>query len=147
MKKTLCLLLAAAFVLGGCGSEKEEKLVCKVNTGLNDITNEVTAKGDTVKNQKITQSTSTAFLGMSEEEINDAIKIAEDTYDLKGVTYKAELKDKELIETFTIDFDKADLKELQKVNLITVPEGEDKADYISLKSSKQSLEDGGYKCK
>lgn len=146
MKKTLCLILAAAFILGGC-SKKTETMVCNYTLGSNSAKNTIESEGDNVLSQKITQKRDVSNLGMSEDQLNDAIDKAKDLYDIDGVKYSAKLNKNLLTETIEIDFEKADLDELNKASLISVPTGEDKVDYISLKTSKESLESAGYKCK
>lgn len=144
MKRVLGVV-AVLFLLVGCGS-KETTTVCKGNIDGVKVENQISAKGDKVIKTKETGTLDFTTLNPTEDEMKEMAELIGDEYkELKGVTYNYELKEKVLAFNVEIDYEKADLKQLEEKKLIQVGE-EGTPEYIGLKMTKETLEKQGLSC-
>lgn len=140
---TLCLVFT---VFAGCG-KKQQSATCTIEQNGVEVEMVLDAEGDQVV--KLTQTT-VVPLGEADEamvaELEAALKQYEETYaEYESVTYKYEKSDTELKEVIAIDLKNGDeVEELSAAGLLPL-DGD--ADAVSLKKSKEALEDAGWTVK
>lgn len=140
---TLCLVFT---VFAGCG-KKEQSATCTIEQNGAKVEMVLDAEGDKVV--KLTQTTVVPLEGLDEDTaavLEETLKQYEEIYAAyDSVKYEHEQSDTELKETVAIDLeDKDELKELSDAGLLPI-EGD--ADTISLKKSKEALEEAGWTVK
>lgn len=144
MKKIIAILMAFVILCGCSGSGKVETVTYSGEVQGVKITQEIEYSKDKVSKQAITNELEFASAGVTKEQMQTLTDSYKTKYDVKGVTYEPILDDSKLIEKITINFKEADLKELSKAGLISIPSGnEDKVSYISYKETVKNLEASG----
>lgn len=147
MKKLLCIIMACAFVLGGCGS-KTEKMVCKYSEdGVSDDST-IEYKDDNIVKQKTIRKMDLKNQDVDKSQIKSLMKATKGMYDIEGVTFDYEIEKDYISATTTVDYEKAKMKDLIEVGLVN--EFDDKGKKIkrvSFKATKNMLKEVGYKCK
>lgn len=147
MKKLLCIMMACAFILGGCGS-KTEKMVCKYNEDEINSENTFEYKDDNVIKQTTVTKLSTKDAGVDKDQLKSVMKATKKMYDIEGITYDYEIKKDYVKTTSIIDYEKVKIKDLVDLGLINeFDENGKKIKRVSLKLTKESLKGIGYKCK
>lgn len=150
MKKVLAAVLSICMLFGlaACGSkgEKTSITVCEGNTMSVEVVNTLEAKGNKVIKQTMEMKTDIGSLGLSEDDIKDLLDQVAAVYDITGVSYDHSLDGNILTETVTIDFSKADLKELKEAELLDESSTGDEA-FIGLKETVSAIEGQGFTCK
>ncbi|MDF9825055.1 uncharacterized lipoprotein YehR (DUF1307 family) [Breznakia sp. PF5-3] len=150
MNKLKVLMASILFVsLVGCSGSSGKTLTCTMKDSNNKV--ELKYDDDVLKSITATQETDLSTYGMSDEETEKLAKeFAESLAEIKGYTYTYKVKDGKLSETTTLDYEKADFDELIKNNFLTeddLKKDDDKKQYISFKTMKESIESSGYTCK
>lgn len=148
--KSIFLSLIAIFtlfLLGACGQQSVQKsYLQKINQdGKVDIRVTFEHKGDkTISNQTI----NTIYYkeaGVAKNQLKEIVdKYEEDNKDVKGFTHSAEFNDKYMVETTTLNYEKANLDQLIEKNLLTTRQDK-KVDYVSYKSTVDMLKQSGFK--
>lgn len=150
MKKALGLL-TLSLLLTGCSSNKKTTTVCKGS--LDEITDSnvtIQATGD--KTTKMTNKVTYDFTNYIKEETpityyEDLVKEDRDEInDLKGVNAKYTVEGTKIVLTVTVDYQKADFKELAAAKLI-VQGSAGEVKYISLKQTIAQQTQAGLTCK
>ncbi|KXT84902.1 DUF1307 domain-containing protein [Streptococcus panodentis] len=146
--KTLFLSFVAVFslfLLAACGSSTKKGYFQYIDkTSMRDSRITVTYQGDKVTTNETTNIVYYESSGMTKEDVKEQT----DSYanllkGIKGVSYKVEYKNDYAQEKLSIDFSKANIKELQSKNLIETS-GNQEADYISYKETQKLLKNTGY---
>lgn len=147
MKKLLLSCLAALCLVGCSSSPKEvKKTVCIMEEAGLDVNTTFEHDGTKVLKQVNTNTMILAEVGLTKEEMEAAAKDAQSAYaGITGVTYTYEftLNDSTFVETTTIDFTAAPIKDLQAAGIVQAGE----ADYIGIKETLESIEGQGIECK
>lgn len=147
MKKKLELFLLAIILLAlnGCNFSnynKEEIIICTLEIENKIIiSNKSIANGDIVITQ--TQESLLSYDYKTKEELKqDAITYGLQ-YDVSGVEYHMDYKNDGAVEVITIDYKKADMKELHQAGLIK----DANISKVSLKMTVKELKSNGFTCK
>lgn len=149
IKKTLLLVLALIpfLVLTACSVKTETSSFQNFNDAGFDSRLVYHHQKDKVVKQTTQNTITYSFLGAkNKDEAKTAIASLTDSSayeNLKGVTYKIEYKDDRVVEKISVDYEKADLKEVAPVVGMSASEAE-KVDYISLKESTKMLKSAKY---
>ena len=102
-------------------------------------------QGDKILSTDFTNTIYYERTGFSEEQFKKSIDEYDEKYkDVKGLSHSAEYKDGYFIEKTTIDYTKADIKELQEHQLLDATSNQ-KVDYVSYKITLKTLESNGFK--
>lgn len=147
MKKLLLSCLAALCLVGCSSSPKEvKKTVCtSEQTGIS-INTSFEHDGTKILKQVNTNTMVLAEVGLTKEQMEAAAKEAQSAYaDITGVTYTYEFTndDSTFVETTTIDFTAASIKDLQAAGIVEPGE----ADYIGIKETLDAVAGQGIECK
>jgi len=146
MKKwvIICLTLFVSFTLVACNSGSEETVT--LQTEENGITVKLTykAKGDKVTEQRADNVMPYESLGISTPEEAEELfaELASGFEGIEGVTHKMDYQDDQVVESLTIDYEKADPNEVSGLSG-SMSDG-DLSNGISLKKSVEMLEEQGY---
>ena len=142
MKKLLiCLCLMIGLV--GC-SKSETVTVCSISsTGL-VMENTIVAQSDKIVKQTLVNQIDFEMAAMTKEQVEELVQVYVSLYNIEGVEYSYEIEGSILTETIVIDYSKASLEDLQRVELI---QNIDDVEYISLEKTIDSLESTGFICK
>lgn len=141
--KVVALAMISMFLLVGCGKEVTETYTQTLQPGVESKLT-YTAKGDVVQKQSSETVVDYAKSGLTEDSIKNSIKTEVDKYkNVKGLDHKIEYKKDKMIEKLTLDYTKADMKEIKQKGIMTFQSGE--GDKVSLKKSAELLESQGYK--
>ena len=148
IKSILLPLLAVftLFLLGACGQSTKKGYLQLINQDKKtDIRVIVEYQGDKILS---TDSTSVIYYegtGLPKEQLKEVIDEYDKKFkDVKGFSHSAEYKDDYLVEKTKIDYTKADLKELQKNQLIAAQENQN-VDYIGYKTTLKTFKSNGFK--
>ncbi len=145
MKKWImyCLTILLSFTLVACNSKEN---VVTLQTEQDGVIIELTykANGDKVVEQTAKNVLPYESIGVTtpeeaEEVLADFIAGYDDT---EGVTHNMDYQDDKVIETLTINYETADLNEVNKLSGASFEGDVDKG--ISLKKSVEMLEEQGY---
>lgn len=147
MKKLLLSCLVALCLVGCSSSPKEvKKTVCtSEQTGIS-INTTFEHDGTKILKQVNTNTMVLAEVGLTKEQMEAAAKEAQSAYaDITGVTYTYEFTndDSTFVETTTIDFTAASIKDLQAAGIVEPGE----ADYIGIKETLDAVAGQGIECK
>ena len=83
--------------------------------------------------------------GITKEQFEKIVSQYKELYKgMKGITYSVDMKDDYAVEKTKIDYTKADLKELQKNQLIAAQENQN-VDYIGYKTTLKTFKSNGFK--
>ena len=117
LKMGICIMMAAV-VLSGCGggNSKTETAVYEMN--FKD-------------------------LGITKDLMEQTVAQYKKLYDIKGVTYKADITDDTISETTVIDYENADFDALKTAKLITSTKEDGKILYVSYEQTVKNLESSG----
>lgn len=117
LKMGICIMMAAV-VLSGCGggNSKTETSVSEMN--FKD-------------------------LGITKDLMEQTVAQYKKLYDIKGVTYKADITDDTISETTVIDYENADFDALKTAKLITSTKEDGKILYVSYEQTVKNLESSG----
>lgn len=148
MKRIISIMVACVMVLGlvACGGkEVESAAVCKIEQNGVKIEMVLDAKGDKIT--KINQTSSISIEGYSEEQVQslqDMVDQTAETYKaIEGITYEIEQDDTEIDEKISMNVgDKDTLKAVIDAGLLPVTG--DNVTQLSLKSTKEALEEAGW---
>lgn len=149
MKKLLLSCLAALCLVGCSSTPKEEdikKTVCTMEEAGLDVNTTFEHDGTKILKQVNTNTMELAVVGLTKEQMEAAAKEAETAYSgITGVTYTYEFieDDSKFVETTTIDFTAAPIKDLQAAGIVQAGE----ADFIGIKETLDSIEGQGIECK
>lgn len=149
MKKLLLSCLAALCLVGCSSTPKEadiKKTVCTMEQEGLDVNTTFEHDGTKILKQVNTNTMVLAEVGLTKEQMEAAAKEAETNYTgITGVTYTYEFTndDSTFVETTTIDFTAAPIKDLQAAGIVQAGE----ADYIGIKETLESIEGQGIECK
>lgn len=122
-----------------------KKTVCTMaQTGIDVITT-FEHDGTKVLKQVNTNTMTLSEVGVTKEQLEEAAKKASDSYSgITGVTYTYEFTDDDtFVETTTIDFTLAPIKDLQAAGIVQAGD----ADYIGIKETLELNADQGIECK
>lgn len=149
MKKIVCLLMVAMFVLAGCsknGKKEKPAIVCTTEAGTDmTLTTKLVNDGEQVLREEVTYVIKTT---------DDATKKAtKDTFDLlgeeyagvKGVTFKVEETKDGIKVTLIADYENGDLEKFAELGIIQASGS--KVERVGLDVTKKSYESQGYTCK
>lgn len=146
----LVLTLALVFVLTAC-SKEITKTFEGTNNGLT-VRNAYTATGDKITHQKTTQTMNFKDLNITTEDMKKEViskmnEAIEKNNKLKGVKDGIEIKDDVIIETYEIDYTKADMKELVENNMIQISGIKDGnyPKFLSLSETEKNMIEAGLK--
>lgn len=136
----MVLLISSIFV--ACSSEETVTLEAEQDGLSTEITYK--AEGDKVIEQSAENIMTYASMGVTTpEEAEEALAQFMEGYDnTEGITHHVDYQDDRVIESLTVDFEKADLTEVNQLQG-TMFSG-DIEEGISLKRSVEALEDQGY---
>lgn len=147
MKKLLLSCLAALCLVGCSSTPKEvKKTVCTAEQTGVSINTTFEHDGTKILKQVNTNTMVLAEVGLTKELMEAAAKEAEKAYtDITGVTYTYEftLNDSTFVETTTIDFTAAPIKDLQAAGIVQAGD----ADYIGIKETLELNKGNGIECK
>lgn len=143
MKKLLVMLMAATVLCGCSGSAKVEKAVYEGEVNGAKLRNEIEYSDDKVLKQTTVSEINYADLGLTKEVIEQTVEPFKTKYKIDGVNYSAEITEEKLVETTTIDYEKADFDELKSAQLITSTKEDGKIMYISYEQTVKNLESAG----
>lgn len=147
MKKLLLSCLAALCLVGCSSTPKEtKKTVCTMEQAGVSVNTTFEHDGTKVLKQTNTNTMVLAEVGLTKEQMEAAAKEAEKAYtDITGVTYTYEftLNDSTFVETTTIDFTAAPIKDLQAAGIVQAGD----ADYIGIKETLELNKGQGIECK
>lgn len=102
-------------------------------------------QGDKILSTNFTNTIYYERTGFSEEQFKKSIDEYDEKHkDVKGLSHSAEYKDGYFIEKTTIDYTKADIKELQEHQFLDATLNQ-KVDYVSYKITLKTLESNGFK--
>lgn len=148
MKKIVSIVAVVCLALGlaACGAKEEKGVaVLKMEQDALKITMTLDAKGDTVT--KITQESVVSTEKLTEEQVQMVMAASEQAKSsygaIKGIDYSLEQKDGEIVEKVEIPTDKETLQAVIKAKLLPVTD--EKAEKLSVKETKKSLEAAGWK--
>lgn len=105
-------------------------------------------KGDKVTRQSAQTKASYTAIGVdSKEAAKEKLSSVTKQYQgVKGLKESIDYKDDHILETVEVDYTKADMKQLSKIQGIAIATDDGKVpDYISYKKTKKMLEDQGFK--
>ena len=148
MKKLLLSCLAALCLAGCSSAPKEEdikKTVCTLEQTGVSVNTTFEHDGTKVLKQTNTNTMILSEVGMTKAQLEAAAKAASDAYSaITGVTYSYEFKDDDtFVETTTIDFTAAPIKDLQDAGIVEAGD----ADYIGIKETLELNAGNGIECK
>lgn len=147
MKKLLLSCLAALCLVGCSSTPKEtKKTVCTMEQTGVSVNTTFEHDGTKVLKQTNTNTMVLAEVGLTKEQMEAAAKEAEKAYtDITGVTYTYEFTDNDskFVETTTIDFTAAPIKDLQAAGIVQAGD----ADYIGIKETLELNKGQGIECK
>lgn len=141
------LALVTVFILAACGQSKQTAYYQAIDQNQKtDSRITIQYQGDKLlQNETVNTVYYNEAMGISKEALQQQLKdYSENLQDIKGFSHKAEFKDDHVVETTVLNYEEADMEELQKNQLVQVPSGQ-KADYISYKSTVDSFKQTGYK--
>lgn len=105
-------------------------------------------KGDKVTRQSAQTKASYTAIGVDSKEAakEKLSSITKQYQGVKGLKESIDYKDDHILETVEVDYTKADMKQLSKIQGIAIATDDGKVpDYISYKKTKKMLEDQGFK--
>jgi len=146
MKKwvIICLTLFVSFILVACNSNSWETVT--LQTEENGVIVKLTykAKGDKVTEQTADNVIPYESLGITTPEEAEELfaELAAGFEGIEGVTHKMDYQDDQVVESLTIDYEKADLNEVGGLTG-SMSDG-DLSKGVSLKKSVEMLEEQGY---
>lgn len=143
MKKLLVMLMAATVLCGCGGSAKVEKAVYEGEINGAKIRNEIEYSDDKVLKQTTVSEINYTELGLTKEVVEQTVEPFKTKYKIDGVSYTAEITEEKLVETTTIDYEKADFDKLKSAQLITSTKEDGKIMYISYEQTVKNLEKAG----
>ncbi|HFC8493815.1 TPA: DUF1307 domain-containing protein [Neisseria subflava] len=134
------------FLLGACGQETKKSYLQLIKQEERiDSRAIIEYQGDKILSTDFTNTIYYERTGFSEEQFKKSIDEYDEKYkDVKGLSHSAEYKDGYFIEKTTIDYTKADIKELQEHQLLDATSNQ-KVDYVSYKITLKTLESNGFK--
>lgn len=142
MKKLLIVLLPL-LVLTGCGSNEKDdgEKVCKYENSLAKMENTFYYSKDKVLKQvEVTDMKLTQYMKDNLEKVKK--DYTEKFADVKGVKVEVTTTEDTMKITATIDYEKADFKQLYEYGLIS----DQKVKSISLEKTLKGFEENGYTC-
>ena len=134
------------FLLGACGQETKKSYLQLIKQEERiDSRAIIEYQGDKILSTDFTNTIYYERTGFSEEQFKKSIDEYDEKYkDVKGLSHSAEYKDGYFIEKTTIDYTKADIKELQEDQFLDATSNQ-KVDYVSYKITLKTLESNGFK--
>ena len=132
LKVGMCIMMAAV-VLSGCGggSSKTETAVYEGDINGVKISNTIDYSGDRVLKQTSVSEMNFKDLGMTKAVMEQTVSQYKKLYDIKGVSYKADITDDTITETTVVDYENADFDALKTAKLITGTKEDGKILYVS----------------
>ena len=82
-------------------------------------------------------------MGIDKKAAEQTVAPYKKLYDIKGVTYKADITDDTLTETTVVDYENADFDALKTAKLITSTKEDGKILYVSYEQTVKNLESSG----
>lgn len=121
LKVGMCIMMAAV-VLSGCGggSSKTETAVYEGDINGVKISNTIDYSGDRVLKQTSVSEMNFKDLGMTKAVMEQTVSQYKKLYDIKGVSYKADITDDTITETTVVDYENADFDALKTAKFFTV---------------------------
>ena len=144
LKMGICIMMAAV-VLSGCGggSSKTETAVYEGEINGAKVSNTIDYSGDRVLKQTSVSEMNFKNSGIQKEVVEQTVAQYKKLYDIKGVTYKADITDYTLTETTVVDYENADFDALKTAKIITGAKKDGKILYISYEQTVKNLESAG----
>ena len=144
LKVGMCIMMAAV-VLSGCGggSSKTETAVYEGDINGVKISNTIDYSGDRVLKQTSVSEMNFKDLGMTKAVMEQTVPQYKKLYDIKGVSYKADITDDTITETTVVDYENADFDALKTAKLITGTKEDGKILYVSYEQTVKNLESAG----
>ena len=144
LKVGMCIMMAAV-VLSGCGggSSKTETAVYEGDINGVKISNTIYYSGDRVLKQTTVSEMNFKDLGMTKAVMEQTVSQYKKLYDIKGVSYKADITDDTITETTVVDYENADFDALKTAKLITGTKEDGKILYVSYEQTVKNLESAG----
>lgn len=144
MKKILSILTVLFLVfLAGCSSSKEgtKTFVSEQNGVKMKLT--YYYSGDKVTKQTANNTMEYSKMGVTKEQLQELVEpISKQYQGIKGLTQSIDFQDDKAVETLTIDYTQADLKDLKGISGVEM--GSNDANSISLKMSEEALLKEGF---
>lgn len=148
MKKILgsILIIFTILVISGCGSKEETKTFVSNQDGV-EVELVYTYQGDKVIKQTANNKIEYSILGVETKEDAQALldPFAAQYQELEGVEHKIEYKEKEAVETLSVDFTKLDLDKAKEIEGMLVEGDGNKG--VSMKESEKMLLENGFTLK
>ena len=148
--KSIFLSLIAIFtlfLLGACGQQSVQKSYLQAinQEKKTDVRITLEHKGDKAISNQTTTTIYYKEAGVTKDQLKEMIdKYDEEYKDVKGFTHSAEYKDDYMVEKTTLNYEKADLDQLNEKKLVTTQQDK-KVDYISYKSTVDLMKQSGFK--
>lgn len=144
LKMGMCIMMAAV-VLSGCGggNAKTETAVYEGEINGVKISNTIDYSGDRVLKQTSVSEMNFKSLGMTKTLMEQTVDQYKKLYDIKGVSYKADVTDEKITETTVIDYENADFDALKKAKLVTSTKEDGKILFVSYEQTVKNLEASG----
>ena len=144
LKVGMCIMMAAV-VLSGCGggSSKTETAVYEGDINGVKISNTIDYSVDRVLKQTSGSEMNFKDLGMTKAVMEQTVSQYKKLYDIKGVSYKADITDDTITETTVVDYENADFDALKTAKLITGTKEDGKILYVSYEQTVKNLESAG----
>lgn len=144
LKLGMCIMMAAV-VLSGCGRETSKTKTAVYEGEVNGvkISNTIDYSGDRVLKQTSVTETNLKDLGIDKKAAEQTVAQIKKLYDIKGVSYKADITDDKINETIVIDYETADFDALKTAKLITTTKADGKVLYVSYQQTVKGLESMG----
>ena len=120
MKKIIILGVALLILVTGCGTEKEQKMICTRTSNMNgvkiDLRYEVTYQGNNVNKVESTEKVESD----SKETLNTYKEAVENLYsnfdNIENYKYNVIIEENTLTSTVNIDYTKIDINELLEID-------------------------------
>ena len=144
LKMGICIMMAAVVLSGwGGGNSKTETAVYEGEINGVKVSNTIDYSGDRVLKQTSVSEMNFKDLGITKDLMEQTVAQYKKLYDIKGVTYKADITDDTISETTVIDYENADFDALKTAKLITSTKEDGKILYVSYEQTVKNLESSG----